>query len=635
MTGTSGTGITPASTSSREAAHPTTNALALAALGVVFGDIGTSPLYALKAAMSATGGTPGRLEALGSLSLIVWVLIFVVSIKYVMVAMRVDNHGEGGIMALMSLLGGRKAKRHVIIAVGLFGAALIYGDGAITPAISVLSALEGLEIITPAFQPYILPLTIAVLVGLFVIQPGGTARIGRLFGPVTAVWFLCLGILGLRGILHEPSVLYAIDPRYAFAYLYSGGAGAFLVLGAVFLCVTGAEALYADMGHFGRKPIVLGWWGIVLPCLLLNYAGQTALVLSGTPPTENLFYALCPPVFMVPYVILATAATIIASQAIITGAFSMTRQAIQLGWLPRLHITQTSAEGFGQIYVGAVNWLLMIVTISLTIGFQKSENLAAAYGIAVSLTMLMTSVLLFIALREHLRWSLTASLAVSGCFVALDSTFVIANMAKIGEGGYVPILLALGVYAVMWLWHKGREALGEALSAKPIPIGEFLAGLAAKGVPRVSGAAVFLTRSKNGVPEVMAWHVRHNRALHEQLFVLNVLTEPVPWVSAQDRLVFEEQAPLFWRATARYGFMERPDIPRLLTQAKEAGCQIGLDDVTYYVGHDSVVPREDGKGLPRWAVRLFAIMERNSTHVTDYFKLPANSVVEIGRQVGI
>jgi KUP system potassium uptake protein len=278
---------------------------------------------------------------------------------------------------------------------------------------------------------------------------------------------------------------------------------------------------------------------------------------------------------------------------------------------------------------------LMIVTVSLTLAFQKSENLAAAYGIAVSLTMLMTSVLLFIALREHLRWSFAASLAVSGCFVALDSAFVIANMAKIGEGGYVPILLALAVYAVMWIWHKGREALIHTLSGKPIPIGEFLAGLAAKGTPRVPGTAVFLTRSKNGVPEVMAWHVKHNRSLHEQLFVLNVLTEPVPWVSAQDRLVFEEQAPNFWRATARYGFMERPDIPRLLNQAKAAGCPIGLDDVTFYVGHDSVVPREDGKGLPRWAVRLFSIMERNSTHVTDYFKLPANSVVEIGRQVWI
>ncbi len=458
------TSLTSTSTPPGTTTHPTTSALTIAALGVVFGDIGTSPLYALKAAMNATGSNPGRLEALGSLSLIVWVLIFIVSVKYVLVATRVDNHGEGGIMALMSLLGGRKAKRHVIIAVGLFGAALIYGDGAITPAISVLSALEGLEIITPAFQPYILPLTIAILVGLFVIQPGGTARIGRLFGPVMAVWFAALGILGIMGILHEPSVLYAIDPRHGLAYLHAGGARAFLVLGAVFLCVTGAEALYADMGHFGRKPIVLGWSFIVLPCLLLNYAGQTALVLNGTPPTENLFYELCPPVLMVPYVILATVATIIASQAIITGAFSMTRQAIQLGWLPRLHITQTSAVGYGQIYVGAVNWLLMIVTIGLTIGFQKSENLAAAYGIAVSLTMLMTSMLLFIALREHLRWSLTASLAVSGCFVALDSAFVLANIAKIGEGGYVPILLALAVYAVMWLWHKGREALIHTLS---------------------------------------------------------------------------------------------------------------------------------------------------------------------------
>lgn len=612
-----------------------TRALTLAALGVVFGDIGTSPLYALRTAMSAAGGEADRVAALGSLSLIVWVLVIVVSIEYVMVAMRVHNHGEGGIMALMSLLGGGKSRKGVIVAAGLFGAALIYGDGAITPAISVLSALEGLEVVVPAFQPYIVPLTVAILMALFLIQPRGTAQIGRLFGPVTLIWFLSIGALGLAGILREPAVLEAVDPRYGLAYLSSGGWRALAVLGAVFLCVTGAEALYADMGHFGRTPIVIGWWSIVLPCLLLNYAGQAALVLGGTPATENLFYALCPQPLLVPLVILATAATIIASQAIITGAFSMTRQAIQLGWLPRMHIKQTSAEEFGQIYVGAVNWMLMIVTVSLTLAFQKSENLAAAYGIAVSLTMLMTSMLLFIAMREYLRWSLPLSLIVSGCFVTLDTAFVTANMTKIGEGGWVPLLVATAIYAIMWIWHTGRSALMRALLDRPVPVDEFMADVAAKGIPRVPGTAVFLTRTKTGVPEVMAWHVKHSRALHERLLVLNIATDPVPYVSGADRLVFEEQAPGLWRASARYGFMERPDIMPLLAHAKQEGCEIGLDDITFYIGHDSVVPREDGKGLPWWVLRLYSVMERNAAHVTDYFKLPANSVVEIGRQVAV
>src|SRR5271157_3614043 len=493
-------------------------AMALSALGVVFGDIGTSPLYTLKTVLGVNGTQAlDRSIALGSLSLIFWTLIIIASIKYVAVAMRVDNDGEGGIMALMALLAGRDKKRSAIIAFGLFGAALIYGDGAITPAISVLSALEGLSILTNRFDPYIVPMTVAILVLLFLVQPRGTERIGKMFGPIMAVWFVAIGLLGLWGIAKNPSVLAALNPAYGLQYLVSGGFTSFLVLGAVFLCVTGAEALYADMGHFGRRSIQLAWYFVVFPCLVLNYAGQTALVLIGAPIGENIFYALCPTSLLAPFVVLATVATIIASQSIITGAFSMTRQAMQLGWLPRLRITQTSALGYGQIYVGTVNWLLMIVTIGLTLIFRKSDNLAAAYGIAVSATMLMTTVLLYMAMREYLRWSLPLSAVVAGGFLIVDSAFFLSNSAKIAEGGYVPLALSALIYGVMWLWHSGREAVTMAVTRKRIPVQDFMAGLEQKHVPRVPGTAVFLTRSRTGVPPVMAWHLQHNRSLHEKV----------------------------------------------------------------------------------------------------------------------
>ena len=611
-------------------------AMALSALGVVFGDIGTSPLYTLKTVLSVNGTQAlDRAVALGSLSLIFWTLIIITSIKYVSVAMRVDNDGEGGIMALMALLAGRDKKRSAIIAFGLFGAALIYGDGAITPAISVLSALEGLSILTNWFDPYIVPMTVAILVLLFLVQPRGTERIGKMFGPVMAVWFVAIGVLGLWGIAQNPSVFAALNPAYGVRYLLSGGLTSFLVLGAVFLCVTGAEALYADMGHFGRRPIQLAWSFVVLPCLVLNYAGQTAIVLNGQPIGENIFYALCPKSLLAPFVVLATVATIIASQSIITGAFSMTRQAMQLGWLPRLRITQTSALGYGQIYVGTVNWLMMIVTISLTLVFRKSDNLAAAYGIAVSATMLMTTVLLYMAMREYLRWNLLLSAAVAGCFLIVDSAFFLSNAAKIAEGGYVPLGLAAVVYGVMWLWHSGRAAVTKAITEQHISVEDFMAALEKKGVPRVPGTAVFLTRSITGVPPVMAWHVYHNRALHERVMVLNVSIEPVPWVRREDRLRFTQEAPNFWRATAHFGFMERPDIPAALREAKEKGCGISLEDVTYYIGHETVMPREGGEGLPTWQVSLFSVLDRNEAKVTDFFKLPRNDVVEIGREVAI
>ena len=623
-----------AAETARQAPQGKLPVLALSALGIVFGDIGTSPLYTFKTILGVTS-SPDPGVVLGALSLVLWTLFLITTVKYVSFAMRVDNDGEGGILALMALLGVKKQQRPSIVAVGLFGAALIYGDGAITPAISVLSALEGLNLATPALQPYIVPAAVVILLALFAIQSQGTATIGHLFGPVMLVWFVVIAAMGVWGIAQHPAVFAALNPVYGLTYLFSNGVTGFLVLGAVFLCVTGAEALYADMGHFGRGPIKFAWFGMVFPSLILNYAGQAALVLEGAPTDGNIFFRLCPAALLLPLIVLATVATIIASQSIITGAFSMTRQAIQLGWLPRLGIKQTSSEGYGQIYVGVVNWLLMIVTVGLTIGFGKSDNLAAAYGIAVSLTMLMTSALLFIAMREIWGWSIWAAGLVAACFLVVDSAFFLANLTKVAEGGYVPLILAISVYGVMWIWHRGAAAVSVRMHEALIPVPEFMAGIAERKIPRVPGTAVFLTRTECDTPPVMVWHVKHNRALHEHLFVLRVDILPVPWVSSRNRINIAEDAPGFWRAEARFGFMERPHIPELLAVSKSLGCSIDLDDVTYYVGHETVVGREDGKGLPAWQERVFAVMERNATHVSDFFSLPNDQVVEIGRQVAI
>jgi KUP system potassium uptake protein len=619
----------------RELPQGKTPVLALSALGIVFGDIGTSPLYTFKTILGTAESASDPATVLGALSLVLWTLFIITSIKYVSFAMRVDNDGEGGILALMALLGVKKQRRPTIVAVGLFGAALIYGDGAITPAISVLSALEGLNMATPALQSYVVPAAVAILLALFAIQSQGTAAIGRFFGPIMLLWFAVMAVMGISGIVQHPGVFVALNPVYGLHYLFSHGATGFLVLGAVFLCVTGAEALYADMGHFGSGPIKMAWFGMVFPSLILNYAGQAALVLEGAPTDGNIFFRLCPPMLLIPLIVLATIATIIASQSIITGAFSMTRQAIQLGWLPRLQIKQTSSDGYGQIYVGVVNWLLMIVTVGLTIGFGKSDNLAAAYGIAVSLTMLMTSALLFIAMREIWNWSLLAAGSVAACFLVVDSAFFLANLTKIAEGGYVPLILAISVYGVMWIWHRGAVATSMRMHEELVPVPEFLAGLVANKVPRVPGTAVFLTRTAQDTPPVMIWHVRHNRALHEHVFVLRVEILSVPWVSSRDRIALTEVAPNFWRAEARFGFMERPHIPDLLATGKSLGCTVDVGDVTYYVGHETVVGREDGLGLPAWQERIFAVMERNAVHVSDFFSLPNDQVVEIGRQVAI
>jgi KUP system potassium uptake protein len=630
----------PASDSSHPSATAPTQSssltgLGLAALGIVFGDIGTSPLYTLKTILSMSPGTPTRDAVLGVLSLIIWTLIIITSVKYVAFAMSIGNDGEGGILALMSLLGTKKHQRPIIVAIGLFGAALIYGDGAITPAISVLSALEGLNIAMPAVQPYVLPGAVAILIALFAIQPQGTARIGKAFGPVMSLWFLAIAVMGIAGIARHPAVFAALNPFYGIHFLLSNGFLSFLTLGGVFLCVTGAEALYADMGHFGPRPIRLTWSFIVLPSLVLNYAGQSALVLEGAPTSENIFYRLCPEPLLIPFIILATIATIIASQAIITGAFSMTRQAIQLGWLPRLKIVQTSEEGYGQIYVGVVNWLLMVVTVGLTLFFGKSDNLAAAYGIAVSATMILTTGLLFIAMRDVWGWSLIASAAVAGVFFCIDASFFLANLTKLAQGGYVPLLLATLVYGVMFIWHHGSVMVAQRLREEKIPVEEFMRSIKSENIPRVSGTGVFLTRTAHVVPPVMIWHVKHNRALQEHLFVLNAVGESVPWINDSERLVVKEVQPNYWRGTAHFGFMEKPDIPAVLKQACVQNCALNLGDVVYYVGHGTIVCAEKTRGLAKFQQALYIAMERNSVHVSDFFRLPDDNVVLIGRRVAI
>jgi len=616
--------------------HSSVAALSLAALGVVFGDIGTSPLYTFKTVIAVTGRSEPA-AILGSLSLILWTLIIVTSLKYVTIALRVDNNGEGGILALMALLRRKASGRHpLLIFVGLFGAALVYGDAAITPAISVMSAVEGLDIVAPHLGRYVLPITVVVLVALFSAQYHGTERIGRLLGPIMLVWFATISLLGLWGILQHPSVLWALNPVVGLRYLFSGGGIiTLLVIGGVFLCVTGAEALYADLGHFGRVPIRLAWSGLVFPALLLNYAGQAGYVLAGAPIEGNIFYHLCPAPLLLPLVILATIATVIASQAVITGAFSMTRQAIQLGLLPRLQIVQTSAAGHGQIYLPAVNWQLMIVTLALAIIFGSSSNLAAAYGIAVSATMLATTILLSIAMREIWHWPVPAVVAMGIGFALVDGGFLTANMLKIAEGGWVPLLLGASICCVMLIWQAGTAAVQKQVDEMQIPIGDIAAQIESGAIARVSGTAVFVARLSRDVPPIVVWHLRRIRSLHGSIVIVNVVTAMIPYVREQDRTEVHEIAPRVWRVHIHYGFMEQPDLPALLQRAQNRGYPVDPANVTYFIGRETVVPRDDRKGLPRVVESIFSFMLRNSSEAIEYFHLPRDMVVEIGRQFAI
>ncbi len=613
--------------------HGSLAVLALGALGVVYGDIGTSPLYTMKTVLEWEGASGSTDVALGTLSLIVWTLIITTSVKYVLIVMRADNEGEGGILALMSLLGIKRGARIAVISAGILGAALLYGDGAITPAISVLSALEGLKTAAPAIAPWVVTMAVVILIALFALQPQGSGRIGKLFGPIMTLWFIIIAVLGIAGLIRHPGVLVALDPRYGASLLFTHGWAGFLVLGAVFLCATGAEALYADMGHFGPRPIRLSWYGLVLPALVLNYAGQTSVVIDGAVAKgANPFYTLCPDALQLPLVVLATVATIIASQAIISGAFSMTRQAIQLGLCPRLNIKQTSAEGYGQIYVGFVNWALMALTLTLTVTFRSSDNLAAAYGIAVSLTMLLTSVLVYLAMREVWRWSLPASLTVAGAFIVVDLSFVVANLTKVLEGGWVPLIVAAVVFFLMSTWREGRALILAKLERDTLPLVDFIRGVKSK--TRVPGTAIYLTSRTDMVPVPLLHNLKHNKVLHQRIVLLRVMTENVPRVHYSHRVKTENFGEEFYAVTAHYGFMEHPNVPQALDHCGERKLHFEMMDMSFFVGRLTIVPVNKSR-WKRFEIAVFEVMHRNAQPATEFFSIPAGRVVELGGQIEI
>jgi KUP system potassium uptake protein len=618
--------------------------LSLAALGVVYGDIGTSPLYALKECFGAVHGiAPTRENVLGVLSLIVWSLNFVVSYKYIAQVMRADNRGEGGILALLALVAGRGATayRRVLVMLGLFGAALLYGDGVITPAISVLGALEGIDYATPVLRTYVVPLTVLILLLLFLFQRRGTSGIGVIFGPIMVVWFVCIALLGIRGILLEPGVLAALNPWYAIDFFIRDGVQGFFILGAVVLVITGGEALYADMGHFGRRPIRLAWFGAVLPALMLNYFGQAALLLAQPATVKNPFYALVPPELLYPMVGVATAAAIVASQALISGAFSLTHQAVQLGYSPRMTIVHTSERERGQIYVPEVNWALMVACLWLVVTFRSSTNLAAAYGIAVTGTMAITTILFAVVARERWKWSAVHITLLCGLFLTVDLAFFAANVIKFAQGGWFPIVVAIAVFTLMSTWKRGRLRLSRLMESNSLPIELFLNDVARRLPARVPGTAVFMTSQGGGAPPVLLHHVKHNKVLHEQVVLMSVRTEDVPYVNEDERITFQDLGQRFFAVNARYGFMESPDVPGVLRALQAWGLSVRPLDTTYYLGRETLIGVQDrkiplGDGLPplaMWRKKLFVVMSRNAQTATAFFNLPPNRVVEMGAQI--
>ncbi|WP_298270481.1 potassium transporter Kup [Geobacter sp.] len=614
--------------------------LSLAALGVVYGDIGTSPLYALRECFHGSHPHPATPEnVLGVLSLIVWSLLFIVSLKYLVFVLRADNRGEGGILALLALLNpwgdGERASRRVIITLGLFGAALLYGDGTITPAISVLSAIEGLKVATPLFQPYVVPFTIAVLMLLFLIQHRGTARVGALFGPVMLVWFTVLALLGVRGILMAPEILGAFNPLHAVDFFIRDGWNGFIVLGAVFLVVTGGEALYADMGHFGRPPIRQAWFGCVLPALLLNYFGQGALLLRDPSKATEPFYHLAPSWALYPLVLLSTMATIIASQAVISGVFSLTRQAVQLGLSPRMRIIQTSSEEIGQIYIPSINWALMLATILLVTGFGSSSGLAAAYGVAVSTTMVITAVLVLFVMRERWQWHPLAAGGLTAAFLTVDLAFFGANILKLEAGAWIPLAAGVAVFLIMTTWRRGRELVITHLLAHATPLSSFIAERAANPPPRVPGTAVFMSGRLFETPPALIHHLEHNQVLHRQVVILTVLTEDVPRVPAAERIELESPGLGFFRIIAHYGFMQNPHVPVILRECEPLGLVTDPDSTTFYLGRENLIPTRRVVGMALWREKLFSFMARNALQATAFYSLPPNRVVELGQQVEI
>jgi KUP system potassium uptake protein len=610
---------------------------AFSALGVVFGDLGTSPLYTLQTVVQATGGQFSPPTALGVLSLIFWTLIITVSIKYCLFVLRADNRGEGGILALMSLIGanGFTPGFRMLTGMGLLGAALIYGDGVITPAISVLSALEGVNVLTDAFKPFVMPMAVVVLLGLFAAQRFGTEKIGRAFGPIMLLWFLVIAILGAVSIARHPGVIVAVDPRYAIRFMIASGRSGFLVLGGVFLCITGGEALYADMGHFGKGPIRRSWYVAVLPALLLSYAGQTAFLLDQGTVVGNPFFKIAPSWSIYPLVVLATMATIIASQAIITGSFSMTRQAMQLGWLPGVAIRQTSDRIYGQIYVPAVNWLLMIATIATTISFGSSDRLAGAYGTAVSTTMLLTTLLLYRAMRDLWRWPLYAALGVALLFIAVDASFFLANLLKIAEGGWLPLTFAAVLFIVMITWRAGVDALRATLLQAPTTADQFLAQLKSGAIPRVDGTTVFLTRSAQKVSRLVMDHAHFVGVLPRNVIALSVSFENTPRIVGPTCTVVDNVGEGLWHVVARFGFLEIPDLRRALMNTHGFAASVDFDKAMFVGTRDMVVRKNKGASLRGWRLVLFAFLYRNSAKIVDRFNLQPENVIEIARQIEI
>jgi KUP system potassium uptake protein len=615
--------------------------LTLGALGVVYGDIGTSPLYALRECFAGTHPVPPtRANVLGILSLIFWSLLLIVSLKYLTIVLRATNRGEGGILALMALAFpkrslGANRRRALLIGLGVFGAALLYGDGMITPAISVLSAVEGLKVATPAFEHYVIPITVVTLIGLFAAQSRGTGRVGTVFGPVMIVWFIALAALGIGGIRKSPEVLWSLDPLLGLEFLARSGWTGFVVLGAVFLAVTGAEALYADVGHFGVRPIRIAWFGLVLPGLFLNYLGQGALVLHDPTSVENPFYLLAPHWALFPLVGLATAATVIASQALISGAFSLTIQAIQLGYLPRMAVKHTSSTERGQIYLPHVNWGLMLASIGLVLGFRSSSNMAAAYGIAVTLTMLSTTVLFFFAARRLWGWNAWQAAAACSVFLVVETAFFAANLVKVPNGGWFPLAMGLVIFLLMATWKRGRELVWNKLRPAAMPLEMFLDEIERnRKVPRVPGTALFMTANPEGTPIALLHNLKHNKVLHERNLILTILTDEVPQVDAARRLEVEKLAAGFQRIIAHYGFMEEPNVPELLASAPLVGEPINLHRTTFFLSRESIVPTKSGS-MRRWRQWLFAVMSRNAQSASSFYRIPPGRVVELGMQVEI
>ena len=613
--------------------------LSLTALGVVYGDIGTSPLYAVKEGFAHEYGLGLTIaNVYGFLSLIVWSLLLIVTVKYIGFIVRADNRGEGGVLALLALILQRRHRKHesgrraVIIALGLFGGAFLYGDGIITPAISVLGAVEGLEVLAPALENWVVIISFAIIFLLFYFQYKGTARVGVIFGPVMLVWFVTIALLGAREIVQHPSILLAANPWFAVRFFLDQPQSAFVVLGAVVLVVTGGEALYADMGHFGKRPIRVVWFGLVLPALLINYFGQGALLLRLPEAVVNPFYLLAPRSLLIPLVILATFAAIVASQALISGAFSLTQQAVQLGYSPRVTIVHTSARQAGQIYIPEVNKALAVGTLLLVLGFQSSAALGKAYGVAVTGTMAITTVLFFVIATNRWQWPFWKAALFTGFFLLIDATFFAANLLKVPHGGWVPLVVAALVFTLMTTWKKGRTILSDILRRSTLPFDLFLDDVARRKPYRVPGTAVFMTSDPEGAPVVLLHHLKHNKVLHERVILLSILTSEVPEVPDDERMTLERFPEGFYRATARYGFMETPDVPEVLQWCSEEGVPAKPSETTYYLGRERLLPIGSSP-MAGWRKKLFVVMSRNARTATEFFGIPPNRVVELGTQI--